>query len=470
MSTANDSKGSAGMKSDASTAGCERREEGTSKRSRVGSSGESERSNNNAKAPAPAPAPEPALLEGIPIDIWAKAADLLPHEDLVRCSSVSRSFLRDVSPAVSRIMISPDTSSDVLRYFPTKRFPNVRSIYLYNLLSEIGDHAAMCRQVMDEFRDWAIEQGHTRLSMADVQCSTLEQQAEMRQYRVLDDVSFVVPFLTSFPKLEKAFLGGICTCATPEGPPYNTHHCWDGDDVREDLSFIPRAQHDAKYMIQQSQLLKAISCAYYQGRLDENVSIDGLLPDFFSRPREDEENECLWRDIPGNTPQADEDASIDNELSSLPYECCRDICNCFPVEDVFRLEDHQTPCIGMQQRTEIARRRNPSKAKKFLTSALCKALMQCTLPGFRCISYTTSDDTAERIKFLVSQGADVKDPTVRDTVLRCADHISEACMEDKSFRLLTELGIPLDKSDFVIVDLEVVMNSLKGAVRNVQGR
>ena len=62
--------------------------------------------------------------------------------------------------------------------------------------------------------------------------------------------------------------------------------------------------------------------------------------------------------------------------------------------------------------------------------------------------------TAERIKSLVSHGADVEDPRVRQTLIRLpsAMEMDQIGMTEESFELLTGLGIPITKEDFPAVD------------------
>ena len=108
-------------------------------------------------------------------DIWALVMDFLPYESVLQTAAVSKSMLREVMPLVTMLHINK--SSQLYAGSIAARYRDVRDIYIYSLVEHIP--------VDRVFREGL------RLSRVD------EDTAER-----------AVPFLSSFKKLERVFLGG----------------------------------------------------------------------------------------------------------------------------------------------------------------------------------------------------------------------------------------------------------------------
>ena len=103
-------------------------------------------------------------------DIWALVMDFLPYESVLQTAVVSKSMLHEVMPLVT--MLHMNKSSQLYAGIAS-RYNNVRDIYIYSLIEY---------HPTDLWED-----------PSDIDEDTAER---------------VVPFLSSFPKLERVFLGG----------------------------------------------------------------------------------------------------------------------------------------------------------------------------------------------------------------------------------------------------------------------
>ena len=104
-------------------------------------------------------------------DIWALVMDFLPYESVLQTAAVSKSMLHEVMPLVTMLHINK--SSQLYAGSIASRYNNVRDIYIYSLIEY---------HPTDQWED-----------PSDIDEDTAER---------------VVPFLSSFPKLERVFLGG----------------------------------------------------------------------------------------------------------------------------------------------------------------------------------------------------------------------------------------------------------------------
>ena len=108
-------------------------------------------------------------------DIWALVIDFLPYESVLQTAVVSKSMLHEVMPLVTMLHINK--SSQLYAGSIASRYNNVRDISIYSLI----DYHLLTNPE-DLWED-----------PADIDEDTAER---------------VVPFLSSFPKLERVFLGG----------------------------------------------------------------------------------------------------------------------------------------------------------------------------------------------------------------------------------------------------------------------
>jgi len=137
------------------------------------------------------PEPAPVNIGCLPPEMWALALEFLLYEEVLRSCTVSKNFLHDVMPRITRICIM---HSRELHVAPTGRFKNVTLVNMFCLL---------------------------QCSPGNCSLHTIDADAAGR----------IVPFLSRFPKLEESNLLGLCehdvedsgwyqyepeTCASPE--------------------------------------------------------------------------------------------------------------------------------------------------------------------------------------------------------------------------------------------------------------
>ena len=141
-------------------------------------------------------APPPIL----PEKMWALAMDFLPYESVLNCAAVSRSMLRDAMPLVTMLHLDggpAQLNAGIAR----SRYRDVRDVYVYSLLRY--DNARGGRR-RDDAAAAAVGGGAGGGEDDD------DGWDGDRAIRVdADAAARAVPFLCHFPRLERAFLGGI---------------------------------------------------------------------------------------------------------------------------------------------------------------------------------------------------------------------------------------------------------------------
>lgn len=106
-------------------------------------------------------------------DIWALVMEFLPYESVLQTAAVSKSMLHEVMPLVTMLHIYK--SSQLYAGSIAARYRDVRDIYIYSLVQHVGRTVGFPRGL-----------------------SSVDEDTATR----------AIPFLCSFPKLERVFLGG----------------------------------------------------------------------------------------------------------------------------------------------------------------------------------------------------------------------------------------------------------------------
>jgi len=108
-------------------------------------------------------------------DIWALVMDFLPYESVLQTAAVSKSMLHEVMPLLTMLHINK--SSQLYAGSIASRYNNVRDISIYSLIDY-----------------------HTFTNREDL----WEELPAIDE----DTATRAIPFLSSFKKLERVFLGG----------------------------------------------------------------------------------------------------------------------------------------------------------------------------------------------------------------------------------------------------------------------
>jgi len=318
--------------------------------------------------------------------------DHLHYDDVLRCTLVHSFLLKQVALHVSRLFVRQ--SSNLLGSAAAQRFPGVTEIYVYTLLAE--------REHEYDF---------------DV----------LTAYNVL-------AFLKRFPKLDFAFLGGLCTCEGEE------HGSWLGG-VRVDLEYRSQGDNSIQYM---KRLLRQVCEAYACGDIAQSVEFWGILGNHNLCPYRERTSECAT---------------------------CRMVCDSFPPMHVMHLRDDEVPCIPQKDRREIALQRDPDRIRPRLTDISVETLGPESRSSYPAIIRGTQGclmgfpSLQEDIRSLVELGANIRDPRVRSVLLDRpeADEdgvqtgwgypcFTRAAIEQQSFDFLVSIGANVTRSDFEVID------------------
>ncbi|KAL7531092.1 hypothetical protein ACHAWF_003628 [Thalassiosira exigua] len=200
-------------------------------------------------------------------ELWAHAVDFLPYPSVLALAATSRSMLRDVMPRVTALHL--DRASQLHAGVARRRYRDVRDVHVYSLI--------LYRQTAG---------------------------GPFEDDRALDEdtATRAVPFLCSFPKLERAFLGGRRTDdGTVEG-------------------FVPRHFSIDEHGERMKALIDAFSGAFRAGALSSKLWVAGLRCPHSSRMN------SLFRE------------------SSCTV--CRNACRSFPLESVVDFENEGSSEYG----------------------------------------------------------------------------------------------------------------------------
>lgn len=200
----------------------------------------------------------------LPDYVWAIALNFLPYESVLRCACVSKSMLRDVMPLVSELHIQ--SPAQLRAGAIAERYRDARDVYVYSL---VGHDAPGYAQRLDE-----------------------------------DTALRAVPFLSSFPRLERAFLGG--TLPDEAG----------GSAEGYDPALCPGEGNDEVM----AALIRALSGAFRAGALSEKLHVMGLR-------------------CPRSGSEDDDNGAMNRFLGEeLPCPACIEACRSFPLGEVVDFE------------------------------------------------------------------------------------------------------------------------------------
>lgn len=138
---------------------------------------------DNASKPAAAAAPSPLArckpsnhsIE-LPTDVWSHICHFLPYSDVKHVAAVNKTMLEQVMPSILRIYLF---SPKELNARHAKRLCNVERVYIYCLLKNKTPHPSLFY-----YSGWSLEYQN-------------------------DTKHRVVPYLSSFQKLQYVFMGGL---------------------------------------------------------------------------------------------------------------------------------------------------------------------------------------------------------------------------------------------------------------------
>jgi len=263
--------------------------------------------------------------------------------------------------------------------------------------------------------------------------------------------------------LNRCFIGGLCTCEDED------HASWTaaGDNVRCDNSFCPgerytTANSDAKFAV----FVESICRAYNSGELSQNVKFDGIVPEQWGQMRGEQ---CAWM---RTTPLVE----ISSHRDDVDCQMCDLLCASFPPAQVMDFSNSEIPCIYPPNRLKIAYCRDPKAVKARSMESLLKVLKQAGgmpvlhPPDFAEHGFATNYSVEQytKMRWLTSNGADVKDPRIRTLLLE--EHYDEETgdgdaplgwdyiLHKKRIMLLSvynemkKIGFDFLRSDFVLID------------------
>lgn len=404
--------------------------------------------------------PSQSSLPTLPPEIWANVlSPYLPYLDILHVSTVSRMFLHDVMPLIEELgLFSPRE----LHVAPTRRFPNVKTV------------CTLCL----------------------VQCDDTHENETICR----DTVGRIVPFLSRFPNLQEAFLGGLCHHDEDEEEGSNEHTTTDGqgggggaaaaaaapaNDGAPTLNKGPLVMTYRPYRCATnahptiaSSLISSICGGYRSGLLNPRLEIWGLY--------------CPRSFLP----------------TGHGCDVCREACTSFPLREVLRFKspgfleecgiesaEKMQTCLPSWERMSIVANRpggmgllkSPSSLLHLLRSGICRQYKETSSTtssgaggsGVVCLVLCYTSAILEEISYIIVFGCDpsqLSHAEVRDSmalnvcnrgVVGDADYVaqpnadilteeeapSQLNISRASFRALVDFGIPLRPSDFRIVDM-----------------
>ena len=165
----------------------------------------------------------------VPPELWAIACGFLPYRDLLTTAVASRGMLSDVMPRVKILHIAHAAE---LHVGPAARYHDVEDVYVYCMLQRTSP-------------------------------PPVPDDEPPRPYALNEDAAGrIVPFLCRFPRLERAFLGGLCR-----------HDGGSIGFVSELIETEWNDQQDSQAIT--DQIITSLSGAYRSGALSQKAWISG---------------------------------------------------------------------------------------------------------------------------------------------------------------------------------------------------
>lgn len=243
------------------------------------------------------------------------------------------------------------------------RYDDVRSSLLVG--KTIADHAAKHVQTLNitkvvQMDSPAARNRFQNIEQVNIQClfQFINNDPE-RQNLLPDAASRIVPFLMSFPKLKKVFIGG------PWGSRYGFYQSYYSINMCEEP-----ANHKALFF----GLVDAFCGAFKSRSLPNNLeSLDGIV----------------------NNHNHAESCIFNEEGSNQPCVRCREICTHFPLNDV--IKHHFNVCLSHIDRCKIVRGRHggPEVVKNYLKNGNTDTITSFLYQEVQ--TYTVRDNTEDGI-------------------------------------------------------------------------
>jgi hypothetical protein len=181
------------------------------------------------------------IIPSIPDKMWALVIDHLPYASVLNMAAVSRSMLRDVMPLVTVLHVDGNPSQ-LDAGIAISRYRDVRDIYIYTLLKYDRRRRRRQRRRRRRRRDFVLEHPLPWVDEDDEDEGVVVVDGEDDDEEDEDDddddddnddddvwddsISIrvdadtalrAIPFLCHFPRLERAFLGGVRRDGRVEG-------------------------------------------------------------------------------------------------------------------------------------------------------------------------------------------------------------------------------------------------------------
>ena len=173
----------------------------------------------------------------LPPEVWAKAANFLPCEDVISMAAVSRSMLKDVMPGIKELHI---TKVEQLHVGLTSRYHDVVDISVYCMLQTV---------------DLTVAGGDEEQTLGTND----------------DACGRIVPFICRFPRLERVFLGGLSP--NPNSARGRRRPILSFIDIP--FGWLDDEEADRRDSEIARGLIRSLSGAYRCGALSSNVWVAG---------------------------------------------------------------------------------------------------------------------------------------------------------------------------------------------------
>lgn len=269
----------------------------------------------------------------LPFTVWGGILDFLPYAEVRSALLVSKSVANDATKYVQTLNIIKAREM----YVPaTRRFTNISEVNVLALLRPTGE----------------VDEGNSR------EYYTLSPDAASR----------TAAFLTSFPKLEKAFIGGHFNMGGRSKTKLSYGNFMDQNDSPGD------ANTDYRYLV------VGLCGVFKTGHLSQNIKLKGIF---------DEISFAYCRPCSRLYGYRDEDSR------GNPCRFCRDVCNTFPLDTLLRRDFLMTmkysdggigsySCLSSNQFLSLISRRPGGKEaiRKFSEFYLCSLIEKyiCSYP------------------------------------------------------------------------------------------
>ncbi|KAL7553915.1 hypothetical protein ACHAWF_017266 [Thalassiosira exigua] len=356
----------------------------------------------------------------LPAEMWANALGYLYFDEVLRCTSASKFFLRDVTRRVKCLCVRFGESMDVADTV-VERFGAVEEVYVY-LLRKLND------------RNHKIHLDSAALKHA-------------------------APFLSGLPNLSRGFLGGEYKehwLEKYDGPTYTARY--------RSFYECEKDYGDPNANVKYATMIHSFCKEYRMGKLSADVEIEGLIPIPIEYDSElDRWTECAFKRL----------RKVDYYRSDVACQTCDMICMSFPPSKLLALSVDDVPCISAENRVVIARLRDEANFEQNSTLALLNLIRDHhSVTGAHALAYEKWE--YNMMACLTSNGANINDPRIH-AYFNGSDKNTEihrlegrVAITLEAFNKLKGLGLRLQGIIFAIIDIDkfyrrrgVVLGSLE---------